>query len=37
MIEGVPWLDHRRESFYPLPGESSSPLDPPRGYHFHPR
>jgi peptide/nickel transport system ATP-binding protein len=37
LIEAVPRLDRRRASFHPVRGEIPSPLDPPRGCHFHPR
>jgi peptide/nickel transport system ATP-binding protein len=37
LIEAVPQLDRRRASFHPVRGEIPSPLNPPRGCHFHPR
>ncbi len=37
LLAEVPRLDERRKSFAALAGEIPSPLDPPRGCHFHPR
>ena len=37
LLAGVPRLDARKQSFEPVRGEIPSPLDPPKGCHFHPR
>ena len=37
LIEGVPRLDRRRVVYNPIEGDIPSPLDPPKGCHFHPR
>ncbi|SDX10586.1 ABC transporter ATP-binding protein [Roseicitreum antarcticum] len=37
LIEGVPRLDRRRQVYQPIQGDMPSPLDPPKGCHFHPR
>lgn len=37
LFEGVPRLETRRRPFVALKGEIPSPLNPPRGCHFHPR
>lgn len=37
LIAEVPRVDVRRRRFVPIRGEIPSPLDPPKGCHFHPR
>ncbi len=37
LLREVPRLDTRHSDFLPVEGEIPSPLDPPRGCHFHPR
>ncbi|HZT87627.1 MAG TPA: ABC transporter ATP-binding protein [Stellaceae bacterium] len=37
LIAEAPRLDRRGQSYAPIVGEIPSPLDPPRGCHFHPR
>ena len=37
LLAEVPRLDQRKRDFTPIAGEIPSPLDPPRGCHFHPR
>lgn len=37
LIEGVPRLDRRRTVYAPIKGDIPSPIDPPKGCHFHPR
>ena len=37
LLEEVPRMDLRHREFEPIRGEIPSPLDPPRGCHFHPR
>jgi peptide/nickel transport system ATP-binding protein len=37
LLAEVPRLDQRKRRFTPVTGEIPSPLDPPRGCHFHPR
>ena len=37
LLEEVPRMDLRHREFEPVRGEIPSPLDPPRGCHFHPR
>jgi peptide/nickel transport system ATP-binding protein len=37
LLAEVPRLDERGKRFVALAGEIPSPLDPPRGCHFHPR
>ena len=37
LLDEVPRMDLRRRAFEPIRGEIPSPLDPPRGCHFHPR
>lgn len=37
LLREVPRLDSRHQSFRPVSGEIPSPLNPPRGCHFHPR
>jgi peptide/nickel transport system ATP-binding protein len=37
LLDQVPRLDRRKTAFTPVKGEISSPLDPPKGCHFHPR
>ncbi|WP_342069294.1 ABC transporter ATP-binding protein [Yoonia algicola] len=37
LIDGVPRLDRRRTVYAPIKGDIPSPLDPPKGCHFHPR
>ncbi len=37
LLDGVPRLDRRRQSFQPVAGEIPSALHPPSGCHFHPR
>ena len=37
LIDGVPKLDRRRVAYEPIKGDIPSPLDPPKGCHFHPR
>ena len=37
LLRDVPRLDRRRQEFKPIKGELPSPLDPPKGCHFHPR
>ena len=36
LLEEVPRMDLRHREFEPIRGEIPSPLDPPRGCHFHP-
>ena len=37
LLREVPRLETRHSDFLPVEGEIPSPLDPPRGCHFHPR
>ena len=37
LLDEVPRIDLRHREFEPIRGEIPSPLDPPRGCHFHPR
>lgn len=37
LLTTVPRLEHRRKPFAVVKGEIPSPLNPPRGCHFHPR
>ena len=37
LLREVPRLEARHSDFLPIEGEIPSPLDPPRGCHFHPR
>jgi peptide/nickel transport system ATP-binding protein len=37
LIDGVPRLDRRRTVYAPIVGDIPSPIDPPKGCHFHPR
>ena len=37
LLDEVPRMDLRHRAFEPIRGEIPSPLDPPRGCHFHPR
>ena len=37
LIDGVPRLDRRRMVYEPIKGDIPSPIDPPKGCHFHPR
>jgi peptide/nickel transport system ATP-binding protein len=37
LLDGVPRLGQRRQSFQPVQGEIPSALHPPSGCHFHPR
>jgi peptide/nickel transport system ATP-binding protein len=37
LIDEVPRVDARHRSYVPIRGEIPSPLDPPKGCHFHPR
>jgi peptide/nickel transport system ATP-binding protein len=37
LLDGVPRLGKRRQSFRPVQGEIPSALNPPSGCHFHPR
>ena len=37
LLAEVPRLDQRKRAFTPIEGEIPSPLDPPKGCHFHPR
>ncbi|MEM6624556.1 MAG: oligopeptide/dipeptide ABC transporter ATP-binding protein [Pseudomonadota bacterium] len=37
LLSEVPRLDQRKRNFTPVEGEIPSPLDPPKGCHFHPR
>ncbi|MEC9433282.1 MAG: oligopeptide/dipeptide ABC transporter ATP-binding protein [Pseudomonadota bacterium] len=37
LLEGAPRLDRRKVAYTPISGELPSPLNPPRGCHFHPR
>ena len=37
LLDEVPRMDLRHRVFEPIRGEIPSPLDPPRGCHFHPR
>ena len=37
LLAEVPRLDLRKKSYVSIKGEIPSPLDPPRGCHFHPR
>jgi peptide/nickel transport system ATP-binding protein len=37
LLDGVPRLGKRRQSFQPVQGEIPSALHPPTGCHFHPR
>lgn len=37
LIDGVPRLDRRRTVYAPIKGDIPSPINPPKGCHFHPR
>ncbi|TNF21364.1 MAG: ATP-binding cassette domain-containing protein [Rhodobacteraceae bacterium] len=37
LLKEVPRISTRKKVFKPLEGEIPSPLDPPKGCHFHPR
>ncbi len=37
LLDEIPRLDRRKRAYVPIKGEIPSPLNPPRGCHFHPR
>jgi peptide/nickel transport system ATP-binding protein len=37
LLREIPRLETRHSAFTPIEGEIPSPLDPPKGCHFHPR
>ena len=37
LLAEVPRISYEKRTFQPIKGEIPSPLDPPRGCHFHPR
>jgi len=37
LIESAPRLEAKKRDFRPVEGEIPSPIDPPKGCHFHPR
>jgi len=37
LVRSVPTIGRGRDSFEPIDGEIPSPLNPPKGCHFHPR
>jgi peptide/nickel transport system ATP-binding protein len=37
LLQDLPRLDRRQRDYHPIRGEIPSPIDPPRGCHFHPR
>ncbi len=37
LIDSAPRLEARKRQFRPVEGEIPSPIDPPKGCHFHPR
>jgi len=37
LLDEVPRIDTRKRVFQPIKGEIPSPIDPPKGCHFHPR
>jgi peptide/nickel transport system ATP-binding protein len=37
LLREVPRISASKRSFHPIKGEIPSPLDPPKGCHFHPR
>ena len=37
LVDGVPRLDRRHMLYEPVKGDIPSPIDPPKGCHFHPR
>jgi peptide/nickel transport system ATP-binding protein len=37
LLAEVPRISYEKRQFQPIKGEIPSPLDPPRGCHFHPR
>ncbi|HEX4943921.1 MAG TPA: oligopeptide/dipeptide ABC transporter ATP-binding protein, partial [Usitatibacteraceae bacterium] len=37
LLAGIPRLEATKRAYIPIKGEIPSPLDPPRGCHFHPR
>lgn len=37
LLNGIPRMDRRHQTFAPVKGEIPSPLSPPKGCHFHPR
>ncbi|MEL6204494.1 MAG: oligopeptide/dipeptide ABC transporter ATP-binding protein [Pseudomonadota bacterium] len=37
LLADVPRIDRRRQTYRPIKGELPSPLNPPKGCHFHPR
>lgn len=37
LLADLPRLDRRNQGYRPIQGEIPSPLNPPRGCHFHPR
>jgi len=37
LLEEIPRLDRRKQRFTTIKGEIPSPIDPPKGCHFHPR
>lgn len=37
LLEDIPRLDRRKQSYASIQGEVPSPLNPPSGCHFHPR
>ena len=37
LLAEVPRISYEKRQFHPIKGEIPSPLDPPRGCHFHPR
>lgn len=37
LLQDVPRLDRRNQTYQPIKGELPSPINPPTGCHFHPR
>lgn len=37
LLDEVPRIDTRKRVFQPIKGEIPSPINPPKGCHFHPR